>query len=47
MSVNHHLTTSKYCSTLCVNLLPLRSSDSITPLLKQLHWLRVSYCIKY
>ena len=26
---------------------PRRSSDSITPLLKQLHWLPVSYRIKY
>ena len=31
----------------CVHLLPRRSSDSITPLLKQLHWLQVSYRIKY
>ena len=31
----------------CVHLLPRRSSDSITPLLKQLHWLPVSYRIKY
>ena len=31
----------------CVHLLPRRSYDSITPLLKQLHWLPVSYRIKY
>ena len=31
----------------CVHLLPRRSSDSITPLLKQLHWLPVPYRIKY
>ena len=31
----------------CVHLLPHRSSDSITPLLKKLHWLPVSYRIKY
>ena len=31
----------------CVHLLPHRSSDSITPLLKQLHWLPVSYRIQY
>ena len=31
----------------CVHLLPRRSSDSITPLLKQLHWLPIPYCIKY
>ena len=31
----------------CVHLLPRHSSDSITHLLKQLHWLPVSYCIKY
>ena len=31
----------------CIHLLPRRSSDSITPLLKQLHWLPVSYHIKY
>ena len=31
----------------CVHLLPRRSSESITPLLKQLHWLPVSYRIKY
>ena len=32
---------------LCVYLLPRRSSDSITPLLKQLHRLPVPYRIKY
>ena len=31
----------------CVYLLPRRSSDSITPLLKQLHWLPVLYRIQY
>ena len=31
----------------CVFLLPRRSSDSITPLLKQLHWLPVLYRIQY
>ena len=31
----------------CVHLLPRHSSDSITPLLKQLYWLPVSYRIKY
>ena len=31
----------------CVHLLPRRSSDSITPLLKQLHWLPVPYRIQY
>ena len=31
----------------CIHLLPRRSSDSITPLLKQLQWLPVSYRIKY
>ena len=31
----------------CVHLLPCRSSDSITPLLIQLHWLPVPYLIKY
>ena len=31
----------------CVHLLPRRSSNSITPLLKQLHWLPVPYRIKY
>ena len=31
----------------CIHLLPSRSSDSITPLLKQLQWLPVSYHIKY
>ena len=32
---------------LCVQLLPRRSPDSITPLLKQLHWLPVPYRINY
>ena len=32
---------------LCVHLLPRSSSDSITVLLKQLHWLPVAYRIKY
>ena len=31
----------------CVHLLPRRSYDSITPLLKQLHWLPVPYRIQY
>ena len=31
----------------CVHLLPRRSSDSITPLLKQLDWLPVPYRIEY
>ena len=31
----------------CVHLLPRRSSDSITPILKQLHWPPVPYRIKY
>ena len=31
----------------CIHLLPRRSSDSVTLLLKQLHWLQVSYRIKY
>ena len=31
----------------CVHLLPRRSADSIIPLLKQLHWLPVSYRIKH
>ena len=31
----------------CVHLLPRRSSDSITHILKQLHWLPVPYRIKY
>ena len=31
----------------CVHFLPHRSSDSITPLLKQIHWLPVPYRIKY
>ena len=31
----------------CVHLLPRRYPDSITPLLKQLHWLPVPYRIKY
>ena len=31
----------------CVHLLPRHSPDSITPLLKQLHWLPVPYRIKY
>ena len=31
----------------CIYLLPRHSSDLITPLLKQLHWLPVSYRIKY
>ena len=31
----------------CVYLLPRLSSDSITPLLKQLHWLPVLYRIQY
>ena len=31
----------------CVHLLPRRSPDSITHLLKQLHWLPVPYHIKY
>ena len=31
----------------CVHLLPCYSSDSITPLLNQLHWLTVSDRIKY
>ena len=31
----------------CVHLLPRHSSDSISPLLKQLHWLPVPYRIKY
>ena len=31
----------------CVHLLPRRSPDSITPLLKQLYWLLVPYRIKY
>ena len=31
----------------CVHLRPRRSSDSITPFLKQLHWLPVPYRIKY
>ena len=31
----------------CIHLHPRRSSDSIKPILKQLHWLPVSYRIKY
>ena len=31
----------------CVHFLPRRTSDSITPLLKQLQWLPVPYRIKY
>ena len=31
----------------CIHLLLRRSSDSITPLLKQLHWLPVYFLIKY
>ena len=31
----------------CVHLISRRSSDSITPLLKQLHWLPVPYRIQY
>ena len=31
----------------CVHLLSRHSPDSITPLLKQLHWLSVPYRIKY
>ena len=31
----------------CIHLLPRHSHDSITPLLKQLHWLPVPYRIKY
>ena len=31
----------------CVHLLPRRSYDSITPILKQLHWLPVPYRIQY
>ena len=31
----------------CVHLLPSRSSDSIIPLLKQIHWIPVSYRITY
>ena len=31
----------------CIHLLPRRSYDSITPLLKQLHWLPVPYRIQY
>ena len=38
--------TTKRCSSLR-HLLPRRSPDSITPLLKQLHWLPVPYRIKY
>ena len=31
----------------CIHLLPRRSPDSITPILKQLHWLPLPYRIKY
>ena len=37
----------QYAVVRCINVLPRRSSDSITPLLKQLHWLPVPYRIKY